>query len=199
MTINDDPTMVDDASIIGRLRRGDQQALTDLYDRYASAVYGMAWRVLNNRVLAEEATQDTFIKVWENADRWQPERGKFSSWLLTIARYTAIDRLRLEKRLTPSFPVDVTEMREVIGEESPLLGDLRDNAEMLGQLIGELSDVQIEAIELSFFHGMTHAEISEHLQVPLGTIKSRIRDGLTKLRRLWELNTQQDDTSGASG
>jgi RNA polymerase sigma-70 factor, ECF subfamily len=178
-------TPADDADLMLRISTRDQTALSDLYDRYAGRVYGLALRVLDDNTLAEEVTQDTFLKVWDQAHRYETERGKLTTWLLTLARYTAIDRLRRERRQTPLNPLDVDEYADLIGQISPV--DQADwlSGDALRPLLAQLPREQMEAIELAYFKGMTHTEIAAHLRQPLGTIKSRIRLGLIALRALW--------------
>ncbi|MCA9913697.1 MAG: sigma-70 family RNA polymerase sigma factor [Anaerolineae bacterium] len=177
-------TPADEIELMKRITAHDQTALAELYDQFSARVYGMAYRVLQNQTLAEEATQDTFIKVWQNPHRWDPERGTIASWLLTIARYTAIDRLRKEKRQSPWTAINYEEILDLSGD-SGVINQAWYDSKALAELIHELSDEQVEAIELAYFSGMSHTEIAEHLHQPLGTIKSRIRDGIRKLRGLW--------------
>lgn len=181
--INDDQQLVE--ALVLRIRDRDETALSELYTNFASSVYGLTLYVLQNPAMAEEATQDTFLKVWRDIERWDPERGKFSTWLLTLARYTAIDRLRREQRQTPRPEIDIEDQAELLGEEDEVSSGRWQDAEMLRQLIDQLPEEQIEAIELAYFKGMSHTEIAEYLQQPLGTVKSRIRNGLQTLRGLW--------------
>lgn len=177
--------MTDDAILMRRIIEREQAALSDLYDRFAARVYGLAMRILDNSTLAEEVTQDTFLKVWDQATRWDAERGKLSTWLLTLTRYTAIDRLRSERRQAPMNPLDLDEMSNLIGQASVV--DQPDwlSGEAIGNLMKALPVDQVEAIQLAFFKGMSHTEISDYLNQPLGTVKSRIRQGLITLRALW--------------
>jgi RNA polymerase sigma-70 factor, ECF subfamily len=177
-------TPPDELLMMQRVVARDQQALTELYDRFAALIYGMALRVLQDPALAEEATQDTFMKVWRQAEEWNPERGKLVSWLLTIARFTAIDRLRKDKRQSPAS-VEMDELLHLAsGEGIPEQTALFDDA-LIQRLLHQLPSEQVEAIECAFFRGMSHTEIAAHLKQPLGTVKSRIRDGLHTLRGLW--------------
>lgn len=176
---------VDEAALMQRIIARDEFALADLYDRFAARVYGLAMHVLDNSTLAEEVTQDTFLKVWDQAERWDSARGKLSTWLLTLARYTAIDRYRSERRQTPLSPLDYDELANILGEGS--FADQADwlSGEAIGSYLKQLPPEQVEAIQLAFFKGMSHTEIAAHLNQPLGTIKSRIRQGLITLRALW--------------
>lgn len=179
-----DESLSNEVELMRRIAARDQQALSELYTQYGARVYGLCLRVLQVAALAEEATQDTFLKVWHQAYQWDPERGKLASWLLTIARYTAIDRLRKEKRQSPWAAVELEEVLNWIGQEGSVRPDWMEG-DFLRSLIQQLPDDQIEAIELAFFKGLSHTEIAAQLDQPLGTIKSRIRNGLQTLRGLW--------------
>ena len=175
----------DDVAVMQRIHAQDQTALSELYDQYAGLVYGMAMRVLQNRTLAEEASQDTFMKIWKQAGNWNPEKGKLVSWLLTLARYTAIDRLRKETRQSPWTAIGFDDLVNLIGKSGVVNQSIWYDAQVLKDLMAQLPEEQIEAIELAFFKGMSHSEIARHLNMPLGTIKSRIRIGLQTLKGLW--------------
>lgn len=169
-----------------RVELRDQAALALLYDRYGSQVYGLAYRVLRNSALAEEATQDTFMKVWRQSARWDSQKGLLLHWLLTITRYTAIDRLRQEQRQTApqtvSFDLIAAPASDTDGPEQVAMHDGR----VLRGLLAQLPPEQAQVIELGFFQGLTHTELAERLNLPLGTIKTRVRLGLHKLRALWQ-------------
>ena len=159
----------------------DQSALAELYRRYGTAVYSIAMRVLDNPGHAEEVTQDTFLKIWNKPDSWDRNMGMFSSWLLTVARYTAIDRLRKETHHKPTIELDETHAG---------LEDLRNDENGFAALMMHLPPEQSLLIEMAFYQGMTHQELADKLNLPLGTVKTRLRLGLQKLRTLW-LETQQ--------
>lgn len=187
--------LTEDSQLIQRIIKQDQSALTLLYERYGKAVYSLAYRILQNKTMAEEATQDTFMKVWRMSDRWDPGRGQLSSWLLTITRNTAIDRLRAEKRQTPPESTPL----ESIAEPGSDFNDPSNrhflNGRILRDLLTQIPDEQRALIELGFFQGYTHQEMAGLLDLPLGTVKTRVRLGLQKLRTLWyEANTNPETT-----
>ncbi len=178
-----DNALIDEAALIRLITLHDQNALSELYNRYGRAVYGLAFRVVQNSTLAEEVTQDTFLKVWNQPESWDPVRGKLVSWLLTIARYTAIDRLRREQRRPMGAPLD--DILEVVGKRALIDDPIWQDGRLLRTLIARLPPDQIEVIELGFYEGMTHSEMAEHLKLPLGTVKTRVRLGLQKLKTMW--------------
>jgi RNA polymerase sigma-70 factor, ECF subfamily len=176
---------LNDSDLMWRLVERDQTALSELYDRYVNPVYGLAYRVLQNSTLAEEVTQDTFLKVWNQAQSWDPTRGQLISWLLTITRYTAIDRLRKERR-QPGFALTPVEEMHGLFSPNDLVGDARwQDGQLLKNLIRQLPEEQAQVVELAFYEGMTHTELAETLNLPLGTVKTRVRLGLQKLKTLW--------------
>jgi len=174
-----------DILLIDRIRNHDELALADLYDKYGAHVYGTALHILRNQVLAEEATQDTFMKLWKQSARWDPDRGQLKTWLMTIARYTAIDRLRAEKRESPWTAIGLDDMLNLVGQSNVIDDSIWYDKKHVEGLLQHLSQEQREAINLAFLNGMSHTEIASKLKLPLGTIKTRIRDGLQMLKGLW--------------
>lgn len=167
------------ASLLRRIADGDDAALAVLFAEYGGRVYSLVLTVLRNDALAQEVTQDTFLKVWQNPGAWDASKGRFSSWLLTTARYTAIDRLRHEMRRTGHN----TALHEGIPaqvDDDPTASE-RDQ---LAALLRDLPDEQRVVIELAYFRGLKHSELAQALNLPLGTVKTRLRLGLQKLRRL---------------
>lgn len=172
----------DDIALMRRIAARDQQALMELYELYGKAVYSLAYRVVNNSVLAEEIAQDAFLKVWHQTARWDATKGRLKSWLLTITQFTAIDRLRQEKRQPAVMSDALEDNAETIA--LPEAGGWQDGTTM-HLLIGQLPPEQALLIDLAFFHGMSHNDIAVTLHIPLGTVKTRLRTGLRRLRELW--------------
>lgn len=177
---------VSDTYLLQGVAERDQRAFLALYERYGNLVYSLALRVVRHQVMAEEVTQDVFLKVWQHPTRWNPALGQFSSWLLTITRNAGIDRLRKERRhWAPahdySDPLVEAGDKGIGGENAYWFDGL-----LLARLLQQLSPEQRQLIELAFYQGYTHSELAENLQLPLGTVKTRLRTGLQKLRMLWE-------------
>ncbi len=175
-----------DRELVAQIRRRDQQALMALYRRYGALVYSLALRVVRIPVAAEEVTQDVFLKVWQQPERWDPAGGQFSSWLLTITRNAAIDRLRKEQRHAAVQVEASDELWATAGSNSVTDDPRWYDGQELARLVGRLPPEQRQLIELAFFAGMTHSELAERLGLPLGTIKTRLRTGLLRLRSLWQ-------------
>jgi RNA polymerase sigma-70 factor (ECF subfamily) len=175
--------LFDETNLVKRLIQQDQSALSELYQQFGGLVYSIAMRVVQNPVLAEEVTQDAFLKVWHQPSSWDPNRGKFVSWLLTITRYTAIDLLRKEQRRPVQDAVELDDLR--IGSRSLIDDPIWQDGRVLRSLLERLPQEQVQVIELAFFEGMSHSEMADYLNLPLGTVKTRVRLGLQKLKALW--------------
>lgn len=173
----------DERALVDRLVSRDQTALGELHDRYARVVYGMALKISGSPGEAEDVTIDTFWQVWQQANRYDPVRGSVGAWICTIARSRALDRLRTQRR-SPLIATDEPPERVDLKVDEDPEQDvfLAERSAIVRSALGELSDSQREAIELAFYHGLSHAEIADRLNEPLGTIKTRIRLGLSKMR-----------------
>jgi RNA polymerase sigma-70 factor (ECF subfamily) len=175
---------IPDNELIKRVIRKDEQAFLALYDRYASRVHALTLRILRDEQLAEEATQDAFLKCWGQARSYISERGAFAPWLLTIARNTALDKLRLDKRRPAlSNEKDPEDIWELLPEEGSESDETRWRA--LYFTIQALPNENRVAIELAYYHGMSHSEIADTLGWPVGTVKTRIRLGMDQIRQEW--------------
>ena len=168
---------VDDMRLVARVRAGDQQALSELYDRYSKVVYGVALRILHDTGAAEDLLQDIFLQLWRKPDAFDSSRGSLAAWLAVIARHRSIDRLRQrrpETDIEDCVIVTATDLRDET-ERSLVIEKVR-------VVMNEMGPDQRTAMEMAFFEGLTHTEIAEKTGEPLGTIKTRIRSGLQMLR-----------------
>ena len=174
----------DGGAIIGRIVAGDGEGLGELYDRYSGIVYSLACRLMSDAGEAEDVVQDVFSQAWRQAARYDSRRAGVSGWLLMMTRARAIDRLRarrsrpgLNRATEPPLyePVDPAPGPEVAAVTAVEVDRLRG-------ALDELNETQRTAIELAYYGGMTQVEIAEKLEEPLGTVKTRIRTGLLKLR-----------------
>jgi RNA polymerase sigma-70 factor, ECF subfamily len=171
----------DQASLAG-MARGDDQALESLYDRHARGVYSLALRILQEVGDAEDVVQDVFTQAWRQASRYDLRRGAVAAWLLTMTRTRAIDRLRTRSSQSRSLadgPVPDVPDRESLQDVQ--LVSAESVASVRAALAG-LPVLQRVALELAYYEGLTHAEIAERLEEPLGTVKTRIRSAMLKLR-----------------
>ena len=170
--------------LLKQIDAGDEEALITLHTRYINLVYSVAYQVLGDSMGAEEVAQDTFMRLWDKAATYDPERGEFIAWLLTITRRLAIDVLRKRQRREPSqHMLFIDENPEMW--ESVLSTGSNELRQSLLHVLKELSPEQQDAIKLAYFFGMSHSDIADYRKLPLGTVKTRIRQGMQKLRGLW--------------
>jgi RNA polymerase sigma-70 factor (ECF subfamily) len=175
--------MTTDLALIARIKQHDANALAELYDRYGARVYSLACAIVGEEMAAQEVTQDTFIKVWNHPERYRYDDSKFGAWLLMIARHRAIDHLRREKlRSGQAISMDddaFPEMPDVTRDAEAKWQDMR-------QVLDQLPPEQRDVIVLAYYHGLSQSEIAQHLNWPLGTVKTRLRLGMDKLRAALE-------------
>jgi RNA polymerase sigma-70 factor (ECF subfamily) len=174
----------DDQQLVAQVIKGDENAFLTLYDRYASRVYGLTLRVLGDTMLAEEVTQDTFLKLWSRARQFDSRKGELSPWLLTIAHRTALDRLRLENRRVPASNTnDPEDVWSILPDETTQNSEARWRS--LYFAVQSLPEEQRQVIDLAYYKGMSQSEIAEVLGWPLGTVKTRVRSAMQSLRQHW--------------
>jgi RNA polymerase sigma-70 factor (ECF subfamily) len=178
-------TATDDADrvVLVRLAEGELDALEELYDRYKTMAYSIAYRITNDATLAEDVVQEAFLGAWRNAARYIEGRGSVKTWLLSIVHHRAIDAVRRRRPTTDLPDADLPPpaaltLPDVWAEVAAEL-----DAETVQGALATLSDVQREAIELAYFGGLTQQEIADRTDTPLGTVKSRMRLGLLAMRR----------------
>jgi RNA polymerase sigma-70 factor, ECF subfamily len=177
-------TELNDTDLMARVAQGDEQAFLMLYDRHAARVHALTLRILNDPMLAEEATQDAFLKLWSRARLFLNERGTLLLWLLTIARRTALDRVRLEgRRPVLSDSNDPDDLWQVIPDLDSLPEEARWRS--LHFAVQSLDPDHRQVIELSYYQGLSQSEIAEVLGWPLGTVKTRMRSAMDHLRQKW--------------
>ena len=170
-----------DEALVLLAARSEQAALGELYDRYGRAAYGLARRILRDDALAEDAVQEAFLGVWRTAARFVPDRGTASTWILTLVHRRAVDLVRREERRRADTLERAPEPSGGSVEEEAWL---RLQRERVQDALKQLPDQQREALELAYYGGFTQSELAERLGQPLGTIKSRMFMGLSRLREL---------------
>ncbi|WP_280770415.1 RNA polymerase sigma factor [Salipaludibacillus daqingensis] len=171
----------EDLKFYDRLREGDKQALETLYDKYERLLYSFSYKMVNNPEAAEEVVQEVMIKLWKGKGGYSPEYGKFSSWLLTVTRHTAIDYLRKQKKVSTE---EVHTEVELHDSEPPIeeVLEWKEKGERLHQAMKTLKREQQLIIDLFYFKGYSQKKISEKVDIPLGTVKGRIRLALKHLK-----------------
>ena len=168
-------------SLLLQVAAGDQAAYAQLYDAVAPVVFGITRRVLRDSSQSEEVTQEAMLEVWRRAARFDPRRGDATAWVATIAHRRAVDRVRSSES---SRARDQKAGRWEIAYD-PVSEHVLDRAEreMLAHAMSQLTSLQREVIELAYYGGRTYREVATHLDAPLGTVKTRMRDGLLRLRQ----------------
>jgi RNA polymerase sigma-70 factor (ECF subfamily) len=170
-----------DAALVARIRSGDQDAMTELYDRHSCLVYSVALRVLGDTGAAEDILQDVFLQLWRNPGAFNSARGKLAPWLAVIARHKAIDHVRGRR--------ETTDIEDIVLSVDAHLEDAADRERAATKIRAALAAMPAEqrkALEMAFFQGLTHTEIAQQTGDPLGTVKTRIRSGLIQLRKVFE-------------
>lgn len=188
-----------DEDIVVRISRGDESALSVLYDRYARVVYSLILKIVHNQQVAEELTQEVFLRVWQQSSSYSRERGRFASWMLGIAHNLAIDEIRRGKARPQQVYDNPEESRSLleVADRSPepdemALGGIR--RDFIVEALERLPGNQREVIEMSYFGGLTQSQIAERKGEPLGTIKTRTRLALQRLRSNLLAQGIQSDT-----
>lgn len=182
-------SMVDDQGLLKLIAHEDKEALGQLYDRYGGLVFSIAIKSVGHQETAEEITQDVFLRVWQNARSYQVQKGKVSTWIARITRNRAIDMIRRYKIRPESQSVNWEtaphpEPRSANNVESKV--EISARRDQVITAVDSLPKEQKESLALAFFWGYTHQEIADYLDLPLGTVKTRIRLAMQKLRRLLE-------------
>jgi len=166
--------------LVELLRKQDQQALNLLYDKYGQALFGVIYRIVKNKQIAEEVLQTTFFKIWDKGADYDPQKGRLFTWILNIARNTAIDNTRSKfyKEALKSESLDIDKIDQGISNEIKI--DLIG----LNDFTKHLKKEQKQVIDLVYFHGYSHTEAARELNIPLGTVKSKVRASIKLLRKL---------------
>lgn len=190
-----DERRAEEAALLVRVREKDERAIEALYARYSGPLYSLAYQVTGADRYAQEVVQEVFVALWKDAGRYDPSRGALSSWLFALARHKAIDLVRKEanvRRHTADVDLEFHEADDDVDQEAWL----RLRRDAVHAAITQLPEAQRTALELAFFAGLTHVEVAEKLDIPLGTAKTRIRTALLKLRDILGPSVAEIDPRG---
>jgi RNA polymerase sigma-70 factor (ECF subfamily) len=181
-------TVEDDGALVRRMTAGDTSAVGELYDRHGRAMYSLACRILSDPAEAEDVVQEVFAQAWRQRERYDERRATVAGWLLMMTRTRSIDRIRA-RQARPAMtgdaePILQRQQDPAPGPEAATL--TQDSAARVRAALAELTAVQRRALELAYFEGLTQTDIAERLREPLGTVKTRIRTALQRLRAVME-------------
>jgi RNA polymerase sigma-70 factor (ECF subfamily) len=170
---------IQEEELINLLKRKERRGIEYLYDRYSSSLYGVVLRIVKSEILAEEVLQDVFIKIWEKIDLYDPQKGRLYTWMINLTRNQALDKLKSKefKRVTKTSEIKDTDAGSLESIDPDTIG--------LKEIVEKLSPEQKQVIDLMYFEGYTQSEIAEKFGIPLGTIKTRVRAAINKLRSLF--------------
>jgi RNA polymerase sigma-70 factor (ECF subfamily) len=179
--VSRDLAHLSDEALVALVERGQDSALGELYDRFGRPAYALAVRIVRDEALAEDAVQDAFLAVWRTAARFVPERGRAGTWIMTLVHRRAVDLVRREEHRRAE-PLEVAP--EPQGQAAEEVASLRLERERVRDALRLLPDQQREILELAYYGGFTQSELADRLGQPIGTIKSRMFAGLSRLRDL---------------
>ncbi len=177
----------EDVSLLERIQRRDEQSLAKLYDRYAALLYTLAFRIVSTQEESEDIVQEAFLQVWNKANSYIKDRGTVYSWITTLTRNKAIDRVRSKRYKQQSKETRLDEIDKTPATHSPNPHQtvvLKEYQEIVTAAQKKLSSIEAKILELSYYGGYSQAEIAQILKMPLGTVKTKMRQGIIKLRQL---------------
>lgn len=179
---SDEPAPVSPDDLLARVATGDQPAFSDLYDVLSGRVLGLVTRLLKDRAQSEEVTQEVFLEVWQQATRFDRSRGSAASWVLTMAHRRAVDRIRASQASHDrDTRIGIRDLEAGFDQVSESV-EIRIEHERVSRALGKLTEFQRQAVQLAYYGGYSHSEMAERLGVPIGTVKTRLRDGMIRLR-----------------
>jgi RNA polymerase sigma-70 factor (ECF subfamily) len=197
MTVDDAAEDAVDAELLAQIAARDEKAFEAFYDRHSPRMYGLCLRILGRPTDAQAVLSDVFYEIWQSAGRFNPIRGSARTYVTTLTRSRAIDRLRADSARSANekqFRADQGLARNAPANSDPAATMInRESFEQVQRALSDLTDAQRETLELAYFGGLTHREIAAHLHLPLGTVKTNIRTALARLRdEITPLDTEKN-------
>lgn len=176
------PALSTPDELLPRVAQGDQAAFAELYDQTAPRVLGLVKRLLKDHAQSEEVTQEVFLEIWQNATRFDTARGSAASWMLTMAHRRAVDRIRASQAgRDRDLKIGVRDLQTDYDSVTESV-EIRIEHERVERALGRLTELQRQAVKLAYYGGLSHSEVAKLLDVPIGTVKTRLRDGMIRLR-----------------
>lgn len=176
----DKQTQIEIDSLVARLKQKDRNAVSELYDRYSDALYGLACKIVRSEEVAQDVLQDSFVKIWNKIDHYSAEKGSFFTWMLNITRNTAIDSIRKSNKMTKSSIRDIENDVDLISHQGLNISSIG-----LKELVEDLQSDHRVLVEYIYFKGYTQQEVSDELDIPLGTVKTRVRAAVRELQKIF--------------
>ena len=170
------------AELLRRSAQSDESAFAELYDATSRRIFGLVLRIVRDHAMSEEVTQEVFLEIWQTSSRFDPSRGSAPSWVLTLAHRRAVDRVRSAQASRRRDDAHATKHQDVDFDTTAESAHASLEAQRVRRALSTLTDAQRSAVELAYLGGYTHTEVARLLDLPLGTAKTRIRDGLIRLR-----------------
>jgi RNA polymerase sigma-70 factor (ECF subfamily) len=168
--------------LLGRVADGDQRAFSQLYDQTSARVFGLVRRLLKDAAQSEEVTQEIFLEVWQNAKRYDDSKGSAATWMLTMAHRRAVDRIRSSQSTRDrDQKIGLRDLEREYDSVAESV-EITVESERVGEALKRLTELQRQAVTLAYYGGYSHSEVAEMLKVPIGTVKTRLRDGMIRLR-----------------
>lgn len=179
---SEEPAPASPDRLLLRVAQGDQQAFSELYDELSGRVLGLITRLLRDRAQSEEVAQEVFLEVWQQAAKFDTKRGSAASWVLTMAHRRAVDRVRAaQSSRDRDTKIGIRDFESGFDQVSESV-EIRIEHERVSRALGRLTEFQRQAVQLAYYGGYSHSEMAEQLGVPIGTVKTRLRDGMIRLR-----------------
>jgi RNA polymerase sigma-70 factor (ECF subfamily) len=168
--------------LLGRVAEGDRSAFAALYDQTSSRVMGLVVRLLKDHAQSEEVTQEIFLEVWQNSQRYDPTKGSAVTWILTMSHRRAVDRIRASQSTRDrDTKIGIRDLEREYDSVSESV-EISVEHERVGKALSRLTELQRQAVTLAYYGGYSHSEVAQMLSVPIGTVKTRLRDGMIRLR-----------------
>ncbi|MDQ1512237.1 MAG: polymerase sigma-70 factor, subfamily [Microbacteriaceae bacterium] len=168
--------------LLARVATGDRAAFAELYDATASRLYGLARRLLVDAAQAEEVTQEVYLEIWQTAARYEPSRGSAVGWMLTLTHRRSVDRIRsAQASRDRDLRIGIRDQAREYDQVAEAV-EVRIESERVAVALQKLTELQRQAVTLAYFKGLSHTEVAALLHIPVGTVKTRLRDGLIRLR-----------------
>jgi RNA polymerase sigma-70 factor (ECF subfamily) len=178
----DELTPVSQNELLARVANGDQEAFAELYDQLAPRVLGLVRRLLKDFAQSEEVTQEIFLEVWQSATRYDPGKGGAVTWILTMAHRRAVDRVRsAQSARVRDIRIGIRDLPAEYDQVAESV-EISVEHERVEKALSRLTELQRQAITLAYYGGLSHSEVAERLSIPIGTVKTRLRDGMIRLR-----------------